>query len=579
MSESLPPKLLGETITVEFNFTDVMLWGETLDSSTVSVSVVSGLDPSPQLLLSGSSEIAGNTVSQTITEGRPGVVYALVATANCSGGTSYQKVRRLAVLSDEGSFQPSSLVRLIGTLPNAVVGQPYSEPLDIIGGYAPYRYDGIESGAAPFWMNFHVEDAQLICAGTPNESVATEYIFSPRIADAANNLANDPQDIFSLPMEIVGDVPDGDIATSISGSYTNVGGTPPVTYSILSGTFPVSGGLNPDGTYSGTLDTAGYFSWIVEGIDSNGVHAQLSDSNTVRAAQFMFVGANSSGTSAFIKSLDSVTWTRTTVTGGNRTIVRYHETIVRCGITSASVSFNNGSSWQGCSGFTGNTISSGVYANGMWVLGTSPGITRSSNGINFTYVNYSQPAFDNMAAAGNMIVSAFTKSAVSFDRGLTWTFSSVFVFDTVRYACTGMDTNGEIFVAVCDGNGVTGQNWIGHTTDGIHWTRDTSPWNDAGNNKCIAYDPITHRWGVFNGRRFAYSDNGTSWTAVGNILPSGFSAESNGLICYNGVWVVSCDSLNDPRVYSSLDNGLTWTQRSDQLANTIFGGAVGLILP
>lgn len=575
MAEPLPAKLLSETITVKFDFTDVMLWGETLDSGAVSVSVVSGLDPSPQALLNGSAEVAGRTVSQSITQGRPGVVYALTATADCSGGTSYQKVRKLAVLSDEGSFQPSSLVRLVGTLPNAVVGQPYSEPLTIVGGYPPYRYDGIESGAAPFWMNFHVEDALLICAGTPNESVTTEYIFSPRIADAANNLADDPQDIFSTPMEIVGDVPDGDIATSTSGAYTNVGGTAPVSYSILSGTFPVSGGLNSDGTYSGTFDTAGYFSWVVEGIDANGVHAQLPDDNVVRAAQFMYVGANGS-TPQIVKSTDSTTWTRTSMTGGNRTIVRHQETIIRCGITGGSVSFNNGSTWQGCTGFTGNTIHAGAYANGNWILTTNPGITRSSNGINFTYVGMAAAAFQGIAAAGNMVVTGYNRSAVSTNKGLSWTLSPGNVFIA---PCTAIATNGTLFIAACGGSSTSGLNYIYSSSDGLVWTSLTSPWADSGGNDCIAYDPITHRWGIFNGRRFAYSDNGVTWTAIGNILPSGFSSDDNGLLAYNGIWTVSCNSLNDPRIYSSLDNGLTWTQRADQLSTTIFGGAIGLIIP
>lgn len=581
MAEPLPAKLLGETITVEFDFTDVMLWGETLDSGAITVSVVSGLDPSPQVLLNGSAELAGRTISQSITQGRPGVVYALTATADCSGGTSYQKVRKLAVLSDEGSFQPSSLVRLVGTLPNAIVGQAYSEPLTIVGGYAPYRYDGIESGAAPFWMNFHVEDALLICAGMPNETVSTEYLFSPRIADAANNLADDPQDIFSNILEIVGDVPDGDINTSVSGAYTNVGGTAPVTYSILSGTFPVTGGLNSDGTYSGTLDTAGHFSWVVEGIDANGVHAQLPDSNVVRAAQFMYVGATG-GTVNITSSLDTLTWAKTNITGGNRTLVRYHESIIRCGSSSGTVSFNNGSTWQSCTGFTGNTVFGGVYSNGIWVLATSPGVTRSSNGVNFTYTSPSGgiPAI-GIACSGSTVVIAAYSSAISFDKGATWTKSSGFTFNGGIYSCNAIANKGTFFIAACSGNSVAGDNAIYSTTDGLHWTRLTSPFTGASDNKCIAYDPVSDRWGITNGRSFAYSDNdGASWTLVGTIVPSGFSIMNNSLLCYNGVWSVSCNTVSDPRIYSSLDNGLTWAQRTPiGMTTTIFGGAVGLILP
>lgn len=295
MTEPLPSKLIGETITVSFNFTDVMLWGEVITSAVVTVEVFSGLDYSPENLLSGSTSFVGRTVIQKTHQGLPGVVYILVATIETADHT-YIKTRKLAVLSDEGGFGPGGSLTLTGTLPGGTVGVTYSNPLQISGGYPPYHVDGVASGTAPFWMNFSISDDELVCAGTPDESAAgtpVTYIFAPQIADAANTNAHSDQEVDVVRMVLSGNVPDGDTGEGSTGTYSQVNGTEPVVYSVISGTFPDGLTLASDGSWSGTHTGAGVFSWVVQGVDANGVVSVLPDTCTVQLWRWWFVTSNS----------------------------------------------------------------------------------------------------------------------------------------------------------------------------------------------------------------------------------------------------------------------------------------------
>jgi len=88
----------------------------------------------------------------------------------------------------------------------------------------------------------------------------------------------------SLP-RIAGDVPDGFVASSVSGAYTVSGGVAPYSaITVTSGTLPPGLTLNPDGTWSGTYTTEGAYSWTVGGTDAFGQPFSLADSAQVSVA-------------------------------------------------------------------------------------------------------------------------------------------------------------------------------------------------------------------------------------------------------------------------------------------------------
>lgn len=97
----LPSKLVDERITVRFEFLDELAWGETIDSAAFSVQVLSGVDPSPELMLSGGEILTETTAAHRIFAGTPGVIYLVVARATGSTGNVYQKSAKLAVLPSD----------------------------------------------------------------------------------------------------------------------------------------------------------------------------------------------------------------------------------------------------------------------------------------------------------------------------------------------------------------------------------------------------------------------------------------------------------------------------------------------
>lgn len=105
MSTIFPPKHVGATQLVHFDFLSWLVPGETITGASVVSNVFSGIDPLPANLLTGISAVAGPIVSQGVTGGVVGVVYSLACTITTSLGAT--KIMRcyLAVI-DSNPFEP-----------------------------------------------------------------------------------------------------------------------------------------------------------------------------------------------------------------------------------------------------------------------------------------------------------------------------------------------------------------------------------------------------------------------------------------------------------------------------------------
>lgn len=94
----LPSKLVGERITVTFEFRDLLDWGETIVSGETAITVSSGVDASPSDMLYRDITVSGTTLRQKVQLGEPGVIYQLEGRATGSTGQIYSKVALLAIL-------------------------------------------------------------------------------------------------------------------------------------------------------------------------------------------------------------------------------------------------------------------------------------------------------------------------------------------------------------------------------------------------------------------------------------------------------------------------------------------------
>lgn len=100
-----------ETISIVQSFLDMMEAGDSITGTpTISVTVSSGIDPTPSLILyEGVTVTNGNTVEQRFRTGIPGVIYHITFTILTAYGYNLDKSCYLAILPEDGIAIPNFL--------------------------------------------------------------------------------------------------------------------------------------------------------------------------------------------------------------------------------------------------------------------------------------------------------------------------------------------------------------------------------------------------------------------------------------------------------------------------------------
>jgi hypothetical protein len=96
----LDPKYVGEVCTRPFDFISKLAPGETISTKAVTASVWSGVDATPQNIVSGAATSAGTVVTQLFTAGVVGVIYLLVCRITTSAGQTLDLHALLSVIPD-----------------------------------------------------------------------------------------------------------------------------------------------------------------------------------------------------------------------------------------------------------------------------------------------------------------------------------------------------------------------------------------------------------------------------------------------------------------------------------------------
>lgn len=97
---TLGAKYLGETVIETFDFTSRLALGETISTASTTAIVYSGVDASPSAIISGTSTISGQTVTQKVTGGTLGVTYLLLCTISTSLGQTLELSAFLPIVPD-----------------------------------------------------------------------------------------------------------------------------------------------------------------------------------------------------------------------------------------------------------------------------------------------------------------------------------------------------------------------------------------------------------------------------------------------------------------------------------------------
>jgi hypothetical protein len=191
-------------------------------------------------------------------------------------------------LSLQLTVQPAPPAFFFNTLflPDAVQGQPYSEPISVSGGSAPYSWGTLFGSLPP--------NLSLGASGSPNNTISGmagtpgTYNFMVRCTDVNGDYCVRGYSFVIRPRDITlspSTLPAGSEGGAYSFSYSALGGTGTgYTYAISSGSLPAGITLSAAGLFSGSPSVAGTFNFDVTVTDSGIGSNTYSQSITVYPA-------------------------------------------------------------------------------------------------------------------------------------------------------------------------------------------------------------------------------------------------------------------------------------------------------
>lgn len=224
--------------------------------------VVSGTLP-PGLLLSQAGVISG--------------------TPTTAGGYSFQaRVTDSAAATATQTFNISIgnnlTITSAGTLPVAVVAQPYSFTFNAAAGTPPYTWS-IAGGSVPPGLTLAPNG---VLSGTPSAQGA--FFFTVRVTDSVTTSVIQN---FSLTVNTgiaittASALPAASVGIPYNQALTAAGGAPPYSWSLYSGSLPPGLLLGASGAISGTPSAAGSYTFTIRVTDSSAASATAPFTLTV----------------------------------------------------------------------------------------------------------------------------------------------------------------------------------------------------------------------------------------------------------------------------------------------------------
>lgn len=164
------------------------------------------------------------------------------------------------------------------TLPNAVIGQAYSQAFSAVGGTAPYVWT-LAGGAVPPGLTLSTAG---VLSGTP--PAQGTYFFTVRVTDAA--AANVTQNFnltvaTGLSITTTSPLPNGQVGVVYLQTLAVAGGVAPYTWSLASGTLAPGLTITNNGGITGTPTTAGAYTFGVRVTDNTGASATATFTLTI----------------------------------------------------------------------------------------------------------------------------------------------------------------------------------------------------------------------------------------------------------------------------------------------------------
>ncbi len=208
-------------------------------------------------LARGASETATELVRLPGTMA-PGTYYVGCLIDSEGTATTELDVSNNALASRSMVVAPSSLRVVNTSLPDAVVGRPYTFRLSAVGEQGPstWRIDPLLGGAAPAWLRIGVNDGLL--TGTPTGSNGSEVVGVTVLLENAGRQSAVRLALRVLPTTTSLEISSTSLPAVVNSSASQyqfalgaAGGVRPYTWRLAGGTLPTGITLSADGVLSG----------------------------------------------------------------------------------------------------------------------------------------------------------------------------------------------------------------------------------------------------------------------------------------------------------------------------------------
>ena len=211
--------------------------------------------------------LAGGSLPPGVSLGNGG---QLIGVPSAAGSFSFTvRVADTAGASATGNFSIRISAGLsIGSCPtaSALPNLAYSSTITGAGGQPPYTFS--IAGQLPAGLTLDGRTGAI--SGTPTQSGAVSFTIA--LSDAASTSVTKPCSIVVSQAVVVNSaaLPPTTVGANYSQQVAASGGTPPYTWSIVTGTLPPGLSLSAGGQISGSATASGSFPFVVRAADSAG---------------------------------------------------------------------------------------------------------------------------------------------------------------------------------------------------------------------------------------------------------------------------------------------------------------------
>jgi uncharacterized protein (TIGR03437 family) len=279
--------------------------------------------------------------------------------------------------SNQDSASASITINVLGltttALPGGTVGQLYTASIGAAGGASSYSFSATGLPAGLSLTGYGYLSGTVKAAGIYPIGVT---VFSGGLSSGGTlSLTIAPPQALSIT-QVNGFTtgPNGTVNVPYSQALSATGGTPPYTWSLISGTLPRGLSLNPSGIVSGTPGTPGSFSYGVQVTDTVGAASTATASITIQAAPLLIT------TSSLPAGMNGVDYPlqQLTVSGG---VSPYIWTLGNGGALPAGLTLSSDGVLSGMPGATATSSARGAQAatGGMGAFTVEITVTDHAN--------------------------------------------------------------------------------------------------------------------------------------------------------------------------------------------------------